>query len=112
MPLFYGGLLKDLSEDLLKPGGTGRCGQKLSREALTGKGSPTQKGKPTTEFFRLFKVVGGEQNRMPLVIEASNELPKTLAKLDVDPCGGLIQDDDCRTVDERLGHQDAALHAA
>jgi hypothetical protein len=48
----------------------------------------------------------------PSLVQAGDELPQSLAQLDVDAGGGLVQHDDLRLVHQRLRHQHAALHAA
>ena len=60
----------------------------------------------------LFQVVGGQQHRVPFLVEAGDEVPQGLTQFHVDPCGGLIQHDDGWAVHQGLGHQHAALHPA
>jgi hypothetical protein len=60
----------------------------------------------------LLEVVRRQQHGMALLVEAGDELPERLAQLDVDARGGLVEDDHGRAVHQRLGDQDAPLHAA
>ena len=56
--------------------------------------------------------MGGEQHRVPFLVQAGDEVPQRLAQLYVHTGGGLVQHDDGRLVHQRLGDQHAALHAA
>ena len=47
-----------------------------------------------------------------LRVEAAHIFPELLAKLDVDPRRGLVEHQDRRRMDHRLGDQQPALHPA
>ena len=53
--------------------------------------------------------MGGEQHRVPFLVQAGDEVPQRLAQLYVHTGGGLVQHDDGRLVHQRLGDQHAAL---
>jgi hypothetical protein len=69
-------------------------------------------GDTPAEGLRLLQVMGGEDDGVAVPVELADELPQPLAQLHVHPRGGLVQHDHRRAMDQRLGHQDAALHAA
>src|SRR5690606_34362704 len=45
------------------------------------------------------------------IVEALDIFPKLLAQFDVDPCRGLVEDDDRGRMNHCLGNEEAALHA-
>ena len=53
----------------------------------------------------------GEQHGVAFPVELGDELPQRLAQLDVDTGGRLVQHDDRRSMNQRLGDQHPALHA-
>jgi hypothetical protein len=53
----------------------------------------------------LFQVMGGEEHGGALGVEAAHQCPELLAQLHVDPCGGLVEHQDPRPVDQGLGDQ-------
>ncbi|MNV46882.1 hypothetical protein D3C71_1387280 [compost metagenome] len=69
-------------------------------------------GNAATQGFGLFKVMGGQQHGVALLVQARNEMPQCLAQLHVDTGRGLVEHDDGGFVHQGLGYQHAALHAA
>ncbi len=64
---------------------------------------------PVTEAFRLFHVMGGEQNRQPLALELGQLVPQELAALRIKAGGGLIKNKQFGLVDQGTGQHQAAL---
>ena len=63
------------------------------------------------EHVGLFEVLGGEEHGDPAVAgEALDLLPERAAALDVEPGGGLVQEQDARPVHERQREVEPALH--
>src|SRR3546814_4446145 len=60
----------------------------------------------------LLDVVGGQDDGDAAFAQAADHLPHVAAQLDVDPGGGLVQEEDLRLVAERLGDHHPPLHAA
>jgi hypothetical protein len=69
-------------------------------------------GEPAAKRLRLLEVVRRQSTVWPFLVEAGDEVPERLPQLDVDAGGRLVEDDDRRPVHQRLGDEDAALHAA
>lgn len=63
-------------------------------------------------LLRLFQVVGGEDDADAFLVEFGEEAPHRTAQLDVDPGGGLVEDQQARLVDQCAGDHQAPLHAA
>ena len=64
------------------------------------------------QLLGLLQIMGGEHHRHALVVESADIVPELLAKLDIDAGGRLVEHQDRRRVDHRLGDQQPALHAA
>src|SRR5688500_18560946 len=64
------------------------------------------------ELLGLLEIMGGEDDGDALGVEAADIVPELLAQLDVDARGRLVEDQDRRRMDHRLGDQQPALHAA
>jgi hypothetical protein len=69
-------------------------------------------GDPVAQGLGLFKIVRGQDDRMALAVQATDELPQALAQFDIDAGRRLVKHDDRRLVHQRLSDQHTALHAA
>ena len=58
------------------------------------------------------EIMGGQDDRHALAVELPDIGPELLAKLDVDSGGRLVEDEDGRRMDHRLGDQQPPLHSA
>ena len=71
---------------------------------------PADQGDLLAESLGLLQVVGGEQDRRPLLVKAADVAPELVAQLDVDPGGRLVEDHQARLVQKRPGKEQAAAH--
>ena len=67
---------------------------------------------PLGQLLRFFEVVGGEHDRRSLGSELADVGPEIAAQLHVDAGGRLVEEEDSRAVDQGLGDEEPALHAA
>src|SRR5437867_12923779 len=67
---------------------------------------------PFGHLFGLVYVVGGQNDGHAGGLERAHQLPHVLPQLDVDARGRLVEKEDPRLVRQRLGDEQAALHAA
>jgi hypothetical protein len=65
-----------------------------------------------TQGFGFFKIMRGQDDRVPIAIQAPNELPQALPKFDVDPGSRFVKNNDWRFMHQCLGDENPALHAA
>ncbi len=64
------------------------------------------------ELLRLVHVMGRDDERRATLLEPIEAVPEQVARLRVEPRGGLVEDHQVRLVDERARDGEAALHAA
>src|SRR3569833_3100295 len=70
-----------------------------------------QHGDTAAPRLGFFQIMRGQEDGMPFTVEAADEFPQRAAQVDVDPGSRLVEYDDRRLVHQRLGHQQATLHA-
>ena len=63
-------------------------------------------------FLGLFDVVSGEDNGDALFAQATNHRPHVAPQFHVNAGGRFVEEQNSRFVSERLGDQNAPLHAA
>src|SRR3546814_15514838 len=69
-------------------------------------------GDMVAKLLRLLQIMCGQEDRRSSLVEVDNALPELPAQLDVDAGGRLVEHQDRRIVDHRLGDQQPASHAA
>ena len=69
-------------------------------------------GDPVAELLRLLQVVGGEQDRRPLLVDPLDVVPELEPQLDVDAGGRLVEDQQARPVHHRPGQDQPPFHPA
>ena len=67
---------------------------------------------PVAQLLGFLEVVRGQHHRHALAVELGDQLPQLAAQLDVDAGGRLVEHQDRRRVDHRLGDQQPPLHPA
>ena len=68
---------------------------------------------PIAQRVGLVEVVGGEEDRrVPLRPQRGDVLPEVRPGLRVEACGGLIEQQDARLIDQATGDGEATLHAS
>ena len=67
---------------------------------------------PLAQQFRLFDVMGSEDDRPAFLVEPPQVVPQHVAQLHVHPGRGFVHDHQLRLVHQRPGDLETALHAA
>ena len=69
-------------------------------------------GHPVAQLVGLFHVVGGQEDRLALAVEALEDLPQGEAALGVEPGRGLVEEQDRRPMQDGAGDHEPLSHAA
>ena len=62
------------------------------------------------QLIGLIEILRREEHGRPAVGQLADRPPHLVASLRVEPAGGLVQEDDCRTADQAHGDVEAAAH--
>ena len=84
----------------------------LARRALGGEAPLVHDDQPVAELLGLVHVVGGDDQRDPVLLEPVEAVPEQVAGLGVEPGGRLVEDQQVGIGDERPGDGEPPLHAA
>ena len=68
-------------------------------------------GDAVAELLRLLEIMRRQQHGDAAGVQLAHIAPELLAQLDIDARRGLVQHQDRRVMDQRLGHQQAPAHA-
>ena len=71
-----------------------------------------EKRDPTAQGLRFLEVMRREDDGVAFGVEVAHYVPKAVPQFHVDACRRFVKHDDGRFVHQRLGNEDAALHAA
>ena len=85
--------------------------QQLAHAGVLDNGAVVDDADVTAQLFRLFQVVGGENDGDALLIELGEEAPHRTAQFNVHASSGLVEDQQARLVNQRAGNHQTALHA-
>ena len=105
-------LLRSTAESHLEHLARGVAADQLGGRALGHDRALVDDHEPIAELLGLVHVVGGEEQRGALLLEAEQPVPEDVAGLRVEAGGRLVEEQDARIVDQRPGDREAALHAA
>ena len=67
---------------------------------------------PVAQLLGFLEVMRGQDDRDALAVQLADVVPQLPAELDIDPRGRLVEHQDRRRMDHRLGDQQPPLHAA
>ena len=89
-----------------------RLGDQLARRLIGDQLAMVDDRDAVAQLLGFLEIMGGQHHRHALPVEPADIVPQLLAKLDVDPGGRLVEHQDRRRMNHRLGHQQPPLHAA
>ena len=87
-------------------------GDELARRALGREPAAVHDGQSVTELLGLVHVVGRDDLGDPLLLQPVEPVPQEVARLGVEPGGGLVEDEDLGVRDERPRDGEPTLHPA